>query len=110
MKATVMQAFGFVVALSGCSAAVRPAEFSPIDYLIVRAPVAAQVPADNLRQAAIRQATAACRQHHQGFKLIDGDTAGPPNTSFTDGELAIQQLRDADARHYTSAGISFRCN
>ena len=109
MNIRLMPTFGILLVLSGCSANLRPPEFSPIEYLVVRTPAADKVPMAALREAAIRQATAGCKQNQQAFKLIDGDAGGPPNTSFTDGEINIQQLKDADARRYTSVGISFRC-
>jgi len=109
VKISVMPACGVLLVLSGCSANLRPPELSPVEYLVVRTLAVDNVPVAALREAAIRQATAGCKHNHQAFKLIDGDAGGPPNISFTDREIDIQQLKDADARRYTSVGISFRC-
>ncbi len=109
MKISATPMVAALLALGACSATVRPPEFSSIEYLMVKAPMSANVPVATLREAAIRQAMAACQHNHQAFRLID-DKAGPaPNTSFTDNEIRVQELKDADARSYTSAGISFRC-
>ena len=109
MKVDVILTIGVLIILGGCGATLKPAEFSAIEYLVVSAPVADNIPVASLREAAIRQATAGCKQSHQAFKLIDGDAGSPPNTSFTDQELAVRQLKDADARRFSSVGISFRC-
>ena len=109
MKVNVMLTLGVLLVLGGCGANLRPPEFSPIEYVVVRAPAAENLPLATLREAAIRQATAGCKQSHQAFKLIDGDAGGPPNTSFTEQEINIRQLEDADARRFSSVGISFRC-
>lgn len=98
-----------LMALGGCAANLRRADFGPIEYLVLTSRNADNVPASALREAAIRQATAGCRQNHQGFKLIDGNAGPPPNISFTESELRVQELKDVDARDYTSASIVFRC-
>ena len=109
MNINVRLALVVLIALASCTANMRPPDFGPIEYLVLRVRNADNVPIPTLREAAIRQATAGCKQNHQGFKLIDGDAGPPPNTSFTEQELRIQELKDADARNYTNVSIVFRC-
>ena len=89
MDNSVRMTLVVLAALGGCTANLRPPDFGPIEYLIVKARNADNIAVATLRETAVRQATAGCKHNHQGFK--------------------IQELEDAAARDFLSATIVFLC-
>lgn len=98
-----------LLTLCGCTTNPRPPDFGPIEYLTLEARNADHVPVSALKEEAIRQATAGCKQVHQEFKLIDGNSGPPPNPDTSERGLISQQYRDFNAHDYTSATILYRC-
>jgi len=100
-----------LLVLGGCGATFRTADFSPIEYLVLRAYKSDHISVAALKDAAVRQATAGCQQAHQAIKVFEVLEGEPPRGSldFSDRALAIQALEAQDARNVTIVHVHFRC-
>src|SRR5258706_1304101 len=92
-----------LLVLGGCGATFRTADFSPIEYLVLRAYKSDHISVAALKDAAVRQATAGCQQAHQAIKVFEGLEGEPPRGSldFSDPALSIQARQAHESRNTT---------